>query len=116
MVDAFPVKIVVSVHHAFRPIGGAGCIHQAEQVVRLSGMQGRRGMIAEERGGVALGRVVHENLRRKICNRGGELRICEYEFGLSVGRDVLDLVGGEAKVDGQEYRTEMTDREGKFEK
>ena len=63
MIDAFPVEIIVGVHHAFRPIGGAGRVHQAEQFVRFSHMHWRRRIVPRNSGGVGLGRVVQENCR-----------------------------------------------------
>ena len=42
VIHALPIEIAVGVHDAFRPVGGAGGVHQAEQLIRLPQMHGGR--------------------------------------------------------------------------
>ena len=116
VIDALPVEIIVGVDDALRPVGRAGSVHQAEQIIRLANLHGRRRIFSRKRGGVGLRRVVEQDRGRQIGNSRGEFRVGEHELRAGVGRDVFHLVGGEAEIDRQKHRAEMTGGKRKLEK
>ena len=87
-----------------------------EQFVRRPQIHGRGGSAGGECRGVDLRRLVQEDRRGNIFDRGGEFGVREQKLRVRIADDVFDLVGGEPKIDRQEHGAEMARSESELEK
>ena len=116
VIHALPIEVIVGVHHAFRPIGRARGVHQAKQFIRPAQMHGRGRGIGRKDRRVDLRRLVEQDRGGYILDCCGKFHISKQKLRIRVADDVLDFVGGEAKIDRQEHGTEMARGERELEK
>ena len=117
VIHAFPVEIIVGVHHAFRPIGGAGGVHQAEQLVRLAAHASAPARGFEKSSVVSAWAASSNRIADGIfLTAPANSASANTSFASGIAGDVFDFVGGKAKIDRQENRAEMTDGKRNFEK